>query len=116
MAWVWKWFYQPVPIGLFDGLLVSAGLSQQPFLRSTEQALYAVLAPAVWAGFGFQIVIFLAGLKAMPQEYYEAAAIEAPGAARRWWTSRSLSSGRPSSFSSSSARSRFSGSSTTCTA
>ena len=39
MAWVWRWFYQPVPIGVFNGLLVWAGLPQQPFLRSTEQAL-----------------------------------------------------------------------------
>ena len=56
MAWVWRWLYQPVPIGVFNGLLVWAGLPQQPFLRSTEQALYAVLAPAIWAGLGFQIV------------------------------------------------------------
>jgi multiple sugar transport system permease protein len=80
MAWVWRWLYQPVPIGAFNGLLVWLGLPQQPFLRSTEQALYAVLAPAIWAGLGFQVVIFLAGLKAIPQEYYEAAAIDGAGA------------------------------------
>jgi multiple sugar transport system permease protein len=76
MAWVWRWFYQPLPVGLFNQLLVALGLAQQPFLRSTEQALYAVLAPAVWAGLGFQVVIFLAGLRAIPQDYYEAAAID----------------------------------------
>jgi multiple sugar transport system permease protein len=81
MAWVWRWFYQPVPVGLFNGLLVALGLPQQPFLRSTEQALYAVLAPAVWAGLGFQVVIFLAGLKAIPRTYYEAAEIDGAG---RW--------------------------------
>jgi multiple sugar transport system permease protein len=85
MAWVWRWLYQPVPIGVFNGLLVWAGLPQQPFLRSTEQALYAVLAPAIWAGLGFQIVVFLAGLKAIPQEYYEAAAIDGAGAWRSFW-------------------------------
>jgi multiple sugar transport system permease protein len=82
MAWVWRWLYQPVPIGVFNGLLVWAGLPQQAFLRSTEQALYAVLAPAVWAGLGFQVVIFLAGLKAIPEEYYEAAAIDGAGSWR----------------------------------
>jgi multiple sugar transport system permease protein len=82
MAWVWRWLYQPVPIGVFNRLLVWAGLPQQAFLRSTEQALYAVLAPAVWAGLGFQIVIFLAGLKAIPEEYYEAAAIDGAGSWR----------------------------------
>jgi multiple sugar transport system permease protein len=82
MAWVWRWLYQPVPIGVINNLLVKAGLPQQPFLRSTEQALYAVLVPAIWAGIGFQIVIFLAGIKAIPQEYYEAAAIDGAGSWR----------------------------------
>jgi multiple sugar transport system permease protein len=79
MAWVWRWFYQPAPVGAFNGLLVSLGFAQQPFLRSTSQALPAVLAPAVWASLGFQVVIFLAGLKAIPQHYYEAAAIDGAG-------------------------------------
>jgi len=79
MAWVWRWLYQPVPVGVINDLLVRVGLPQQPFLRSTEQALYAVLVPAIWAGLGFQVVIFLAGLKAIPQEYYESAAIDGAG-------------------------------------
>lgn len=76
MAWVWRWFYQPVPIGLINDLLSSFGFAQQPFLRSTTQALPAVLAPAIWAGLGFQVVIFLAGLRAIPMTYYEAARID----------------------------------------
>lgn len=82
MAWVWRWLYQPVPVGLFNDLLVRLGFAQQPFLRSTEQALYAVLAPAIWAGLGFLVVVFLAGLKAIPQDYYEAAEIDGAGAWR----------------------------------
>jgi len=76
MAWVWRWFYQPVPIGLINNLLAAIGLPQQPFLRSTDQALLAVLAPAIWAGLGFQIVIFMAGLRAIPETYYEAARVD----------------------------------------
>lgn len=76
MAWVWRWFYQPVPVGVFNNILAQMGLEQQPFLRSTTQALPAVLAPAVWAGLGFQVIIFLAGLRAIPQTYYEAARID----------------------------------------
>ncbi|MXQ13119.1 ABC transporter permease subunit [Microvirga makkahensis] len=76
MAWVWRWFYQPVPIGVINDILSSFGIPQQPFLRSTSQALPAVLAPAVWAGLGFQIIIFLAGLRAIPVTYYEAARID----------------------------------------
>jgi multiple sugar transport system permease protein len=76
MAWVWRWFYQPVPIGLINDVLSTLGLPQQPFLRSTTQALPSVLAPAIWAGLGFQVVIFMAGLRAIPTTYYEAARID----------------------------------------
>ncbi|MDX2103810.1 MAG: sugar ABC transporter permease [Alphaproteobacteria bacterium] len=79
IAWVWRWFYQPVPVGLFNEVLTAVGLPQQPFLRSTTQALPAVLVPAIWSLLGFQIVIFLAGLRAIPQSYYEAAAIDGAG-------------------------------------
>jgi len=76
MAWVWRWFYQPVPIGVFNNALASIGVSQIEFLNSTTNALPAILAPAVWAGLGFQIIIFMAGLRAIPQTYYEAAKID----------------------------------------
>ncbi|MHA3913552.1 carbohydrate ABC transporter permease [Halovulum sp. GXIMD14793] len=76
MAWVWRWFYQPVPVGLFNNALAAMGVPQIEFLRSTTNALPAVLAPAVWAGLGFQIIIFMAGLRAIPQSYYEAARID----------------------------------------
>jgi len=76
MAWVWRWFYQPVPIGLFNNFLAAAGIPQIEFLRSTTNALPSILAPAVWAGLGFQIIIFMAGLRAIPRSYYEAARID----------------------------------------
>lgn len=82
MAWVWRWFYQPVPVGLFNNMLASLGIPQFEFLASTTWALPAVLAPAVWAGLGFQIIIFMAGLRAIPQSYYEAAKIDGVG----WFT------------------------------
>jgi multiple sugar transport system permease protein len=87
MAWVWRWFYQPVPIGIFNLILVDLGFSQQPFLRSTTQALGSILAPAIWAGLGFQIVVFLAGLRAIPETYYEAARIDGVG---RWTILREI--------------------------
>ena len=76
MAWVWRWFYQPVPIGLFNNFLASLGIPQINFLNSTSNALPSILAPAVWAGLGFQIIIFMAGLRAIPKSYYEAARID----------------------------------------
>lgn len=82
MAWVWRWFYQDVPIGLFNNFLAGFGIPQIEFLNSTTNALPAVLAPALWAGLGFQIIIFMAGIRAIPTTYYEAARIDGVG----WWT------------------------------
>lgn len=79
MAWVWRWFYQPVPIGLFNNFLAQFGIPQIAFLNSTTNALPAILAPAIWAGLGFQIIIFMAGLRAIPTNYYEAARIDGVG-------------------------------------
>ncbi len=82
MAFVWRWLYQPPPIGLFNNLLAIVGIPAQPFLRSTSQALPAVLIPAIWAALGFQIVVLLAGLRAIPRVYLEAAAIDGASASQ----------------------------------
>lgn len=85
MAWLWRWFYQPVPIGLFNNALATIGIPQFEFLNSTTWALPSILAPAVWAGLGFQIIIFMAGLRAIPQTYYEAARIDGVGSWTTLW-------------------------------
>ena len=79
LAWVWRWFYQPVPIGIINLTLGELGILQFDFLRSTTQALPAVLVPAIWAGLGFQVIIFMAGIRAIPSTYYEAAKIDGAG-------------------------------------
>jgi multiple sugar transport system permease protein len=76
MAWVWRWLYQPVPIGPINNFVSSLGFSQIPFLNSTTWALPSILVTAIWAGLGFQVVIFMAGLRAIPISYYEAARID----------------------------------------
>ena len=74
-AWVWQWMYSE-NFGPLNVLLAALGLPLQPFLRSPAQALYAVTAMTVWQFLGFQVVIFLAGLEAIPRVYYEAAAVD----------------------------------------
>jgi multiple sugar transport system permease protein len=74
-AWVWQWLYSR-SFGPINQILVALGLPEQPFLRSPQQALYAVTAMVVWQYLGFQIVIFLAGLEAIPRVYYEAADVD----------------------------------------
>lgn len=79
LAWVWRWFYQPIPVGVINGILSHLGIAAQPFLRSPQQALPAITVTGIWAGLGFQIIIFIAGLRAIPATYYEAARIDGLG-------------------------------------
>lgn len=79
MAWVWRWFYQPAPTGIINALIVQAGGSQFDFLRSTTWALPSIMVTAIWAGLGFQIIIFMAGLRSISTTYYEAARIDGLG-------------------------------------
>jgi multiple sugar transport system permease protein len=76
VAWVWRWLYQPAPIGVFNKILISIGLPQQQFLFSQSQALFSILATTIWADVGFQMIIFLAGIKGISVQYYEAAEID----------------------------------------
>lgn len=76
VSWVWRWLYQPLPLGFFNNLLSLFGIPEQPFLMAPSQALPSILAPTIWVQMGFQVIIFLAGLKAIPQSVYEAADID----------------------------------------
>lgn len=80
VSWVWRWLYQPQQ-GAINQLLGLVGLPAQPFLQSTTQALPSIVAMTVWHNVGYQIIIFLAGLKAIPDIYYEAARLDGAG---RW--------------------------------
>ena len=79
MAWVWRWFYQPAPTGIINSALGQVGVAQLDFLKSTTWALPSIMVTAIWAGLGFQIIIFMAGLRAIPGTYYEAARIDGLG-------------------------------------
>ncbi len=85
VSWVWRWLYQP-QYGFFNSLLTSFGLAQQPFLKSPTQALFAITAVVVWQGLGFSIIIFLAGLKQIPQTFYEAAKIDGASRWQSFWS------------------------------
>lgn len=80
-ALIWSvGFYQP-RYGLFNQIFALLGLPQQPFLRSPETALFSVVIYSVWKNLGYDIVIFMAGLSAIPVTFYEAAKVDG---ANRW--------------------------------
>jgi ABC-type sugar transport system permease subunit len=79
-ALVWQWMYDPV-YGFLNHLLGRVGLPPQKWLQSLEQVRPALALVNVWLRLGFDTIIFLAALQAVPGEYYEAAAIDG---ASRW--------------------------------
>jgi ABC-type sugar transport system permease subunit len=68
--------------GMLNGLLDRFGLPQQPFLDSLSQAMPSLIAVAVWHGVGYYMIIFLAGLQAIPYDLYEAAKLDGAGTLR----------------------------------
>ncbi|MGN7862717.1 carbohydrate ABC transporter permease [Microbacterium sp. 22303] len=97
IAIVWNMLFDPVngPINQFLHLL---GIANPPgWTSSTGWALPAVIITSVWRDMGYYMVLFLAGLQAIPQEYYEAAAMDGAGRWRTFWNI-TLPSLRPTTF------------------
>jgi len=78
VVYLWRWLYRPTG-GAFNTLLSGLGLPEQPFMASTDQALWAITAMVIWANFGGAAVILLAGMKDVPQSFYDAAKIDGAG-------------------------------------
>ncbi len=71
--------------GIFNQGLQALGLPAVPWLTSPDLALWSVMAVTIWKGLGYYMVIYLAGLQAIPGELYEAAAIDGSDGWRRHW-------------------------------
>ena len=74
VGWVWRWMY--MPNGLFNDMLGWVGLGPYKWLGSPDMAIYSIIATTVWHGLGFQVVIFLAGLESIPEDYLAAASVD----------------------------------------
>jgi multiple sugar transport system permease protein len=75
VALVWSWIYAK-DFGLLNFFLRQIGAEPVGWLSSTTWAMPAVIIMAVWGNLGAGIIIFLAGLQAIPESYYEAAEID----------------------------------------
>jgi multiple sugar transport system permease protein len=83
-ALVWQWIYDPV-YGLLNYLLARVGIPPQKWLTSLDQVLPSLAIINLWVRLGFDAMIFLAALQAIPGEYYETAEIDG---ASRWQSLR----------------------------
>ena len=77
---VWGVWFRPGD-GIVNSLLGMLGLPDQPFLTSPGQALYVIMVIASWIGVGYWMMFLVAGIKNVPPEMIEAAAIDGAG----WW-------------------------------
>lgn len=81
----WKLLYAPQG-GAFNFILLQLGLATThvDFLSTRALAMPSVVAATFWRGFPFWVISFLAALQNIPQELYEAAAIDGASAWQRF--------------------------------
>ncbi|MGN7380804.1 carbohydrate ABC transporter permease [Paenibacillus sp. SAFN-117] len=73
--------------GIMNQLLQAVGMEPVRWLDSTTNALWALIMVAIWKSVGFTMLIFIAGLRSIPNEYYEASSIDGAG---RWQQFKSI--------------------------
>jgi multiple sugar transport system permease protein len=78
VAVIWTFIYHQD--GILNSLIGLVGLKPIPWIRSSGTALWSVIMIGVWRATPYYMVIFLAGLQAIPSEYYEAAQIDGASA------------------------------------
>ncbi|MBX2977391.1 MAG: sugar ABC transporter permease [Ignavibacteriaceae bacterium] len=83
-ALIWRWLYDP-NFGLVNYTLGIFGVSPINWLNDPNAAMFALIGMGVWKTFGYNMVLFAAGLNAIPDSYYEAATLDGAGAWSKFW-------------------------------
>ncbi len=78
VAVVWRYLYHP-RFGLANQLLAAVGLPDVNWLGDPRWAMPAIILMAVWKNFGYNMIIFVAGLQGIPTTLYEAARVDGAG-------------------------------------
>ncbi len=85
VAIVWRYLYH-TRYGFFNYALSVLGMAPIDWLGDPHWAMPAIILMAVWKSFGYNMLIFIAGLQAVPEELYDAAAIDGAGPFRRFFS------------------------------
>lgn len=75
---LWRFLYLPNG-GVFNSVLGTLGIPQQPFMNSSGQALWCVILMVVWANLGGSAIIFFAGINEVSVDLLEAAKLDGAG-------------------------------------
>jgi multiple sugar transport system permease protein len=84
VALVWFWLYAP-DFGLINSALSFFGIAGPGWMTDPHWSKLAVVLMVAWQTMGYYYLIFLAGLKNIPREYHEAAAIDGAGRLQRFF-------------------------------
>lgn len=82
---VWGWVFRGDDVGLLNSLLGHIGIGKVEWLATPALALPVLIFMSIWGGAGFGMILFLAGLNAIPSMYYEAAVIDGAGPRERFF-------------------------------
>jgi multiple sugar transport system permease protein len=85
VAVVWRYLYHE-RYGSLNYVLGWLGVSPIDWLGDGRWAMFAIIVLAVWKNFGYNMVIFVAGLQSIPDELFEAARIDGAGPWNTFWT------------------------------
>lgn len=83
VALVWRYIYHP-QYGLLNAFLGWFGVGPVDWLGNPHTAMPSIILLSVWKNFGYNMLVFLAGLQSIPEELYEAASLDGAGAWRRF--------------------------------
>ncbi len=84
VALVWQWIYH-ADFGLLNYLGALIGLPPVDWLGNPRTALVAVMIVSIWVQVGYQMIVFLAGLHGIPQDYLDAARVDGANRWQRFW-------------------------------
>ncbi len=84
IAVVWRYVYHP-RFGLLNAAMTALGFSPIDWLGDPQWAMPALIMMAIWKNFGYNMIIFIAGLQNIPASLYEAASIDGAGPVQQFF-------------------------------
>ena len=82
---LWKVFYDARPNGVFNTILGWFGIPPQPWIQDAATAMPSLVLQATWAGAGATVIIYLAALRSVPPELYDAAEVDGASIWQKVW-------------------------------
>ncbi len=84
VSMIFLWIFNS-QYGLMNELLELLGVEKVQWLQNPKTALWVLITVSVWKGVGFAMIIFIAGLRGIPVEYYEASSIDGASKWTQFW-------------------------------